>query len=295
MATEFDPGYGRRPYARLVADFPGEDVYPADSFRVEWGPVFHRGRLDGSARVLIVGQDPATHEAICRRILVGEAGQRVQGFLARLGISRSYVLVNALLYSVYGQGGGVRHNTDPGIVAYRHRWFDALARANHLDAIVSLGQLADEAYRVWKATPRGALCTAAYATIRHPTYPESASRSGQLTKAEAFARLTASWNEALVALHPVVQPDAATPLVPYGPRLESSDVSPIPDRDLPPGLPAWMRSVDAWAVRSGADPQVKRATITVTIPRRAQTWPRLDTPARRDKDVVTAGVQPKDR
>ena len=56
-------------------------MYPTDSFRVEWGPVFHRGRLDGSARVLIIGQDPATHEAICRRILVGEAGQRIQGFL----------------------------------------------------------------------------------------------------------------------------------------------------------------------------------------------------------------------
>jgi len=31
---------------------------------------------------------------------VGEAGQRVQGFLSRLGIDRSYVMVNAFLYSV---------------------------------------------------------------------------------------------------------------------------------------------------------------------------------------------------
>ena len=42
--------------------------------------------------------------------------------------------------------------------------------------------------------------------IRHPTYPESASRSGSVTKAEALARLTTSWNEALDALHPVVPP-----------------------------------------------------------------------------------------
>lgn len=68
------------------------------------GPLFHRGRLDGSARVLVVGQDPAQHESVTRRILVGAAGQRTQGFLARLGIDSSYVMVNAFLCSVFGQG-----------------------------------------------------------------------------------------------------------------------------------------------------------------------------------------------
>ena len=63
MVVRFDPGYHRR-YATLVRDYPGEDVYLADSFRTEWGPIFHRGRLDGSACVLIIGQDPATHETI---------------------------------------------------------------------------------------------------------------------------------------------------------------------------------------------------------------------------------------
>ena len=52
--------------------------------------------------MLLIGQDPAQHEAITRRILVGEAGQRTQGFLAKLGITRSYVMVNTYLYSVYG-------------------------------------------------------------------------------------------------------------------------------------------------------------------------------------------------
>ena len=96
------PGYRGEPFATLVAEYPGEDVYPSADFRVEWGPIFHRGRLDGSARVLVLGQDPATHEAISRRILVGEAGQRVQGLLAKVGITDSYVMVNAFLYSVYG-------------------------------------------------------------------------------------------------------------------------------------------------------------------------------------------------
>ena len=97
------------PFATLVAEYPGEEVYPSADFRVEWGPIFHRGRLDGSARVLVLGQDPATHEAISRRILVGEAGQRVQGLLAKVGITDSYVMVNAFLYSVFGQQGGEEH------------------------------------------------------------------------------------------------------------------------------------------------------------------------------------------
>src|SRR6266536_1313305 len=106
MPHPFDPGYSRKPFSTLAAAYPGPDVYPPKDFRVEWGPVFHRGRLDGTARVLVIGQDPGSHESIARRILVGEAGQRIQGFLVKLGIETSYVMVNTFLYSVYGQGGG---------------------------------------------------------------------------------------------------------------------------------------------------------------------------------------------
>ena len=73
MPIPFCPGYNREPFATLVANYPGQDVHPVKDFRVEWGPVFHRGRLDGAARVLIIGQDPAQHEACLRRILVGTA------------------------------------------------------------------------------------------------------------------------------------------------------------------------------------------------------------------------------
>src|ERR671916_300875 len=100
---EFDPGPTRAKFRKLLEDYPGAEAYPPELFRVEWGPVFHRGRLDGSARVLVIGQDPGQHESIGRRCMVGEAGQRVQGFLRKLGISRSYVVVNAFLYSVFGQ------------------------------------------------------------------------------------------------------------------------------------------------------------------------------------------------
>jgi uracil-DNA glycosylase len=271
--VDFDPGYGNEPFAGLVADYPGEDVYPPAAFRTEWGPIFHRGRLDGTARVLVIGQDPAAHESIARRVLVGEAGQRVQGFLARLGVDRSYVVVNALLYAVYGQAGGSRHVMDPGVVTYRHRWLDAVAATNQLDAIVAFGTLAGRAYQGWKATPAGGACSAAYAQVVHPTYPESASASGTTTKAEAMARLTASWNAALTALHPVVRGDRQTDLVPYGARLTTDDLAPIPAADLPPGLPAWMRSLAAWATRTGEDASTKRAQILVAVPRADRTWP----------------------
>lgn len=277
MEREFDPGYHRQPYRDLVREFPGADVYPPDSFRVEWGPIFHRGRLDGSARVLVIGQDPATHEAIARRILVGEAGQRTQGFLRRLGIERSYVLVNAFLYSVYGQGGGVRHIDDPAITEYRNRWIDAVVDDQQIEAIISLGQLADTAYQQWRATPTGAASTAAYATIRHPTYPESASRSGSLTKAGAFAKLCDSWNQALAVLHPLVRtPDVATPLRLYGTTITPDDLAAIPAVDLPAGLPDWMGALDAWALRTGDTAQLKRATITVKVPTAARGWPPVD-------------------
>jgi uracil-DNA glycosylase len=272
MKRDCDPGYGRAPYRRLVADFPDESTYPIDDFRVEWGPVFHRGRLDGTARVLVIGQDPAAHEAIARRILVGEAGQRAQGLLARLGVERSYVFVNTFLYSVFG-GTGSKYVDDAAIVAYRNRWLDTIVKDQRIEAIITLGQLADTAYQLWRETRTGSASTAVYANGRHPTYPESASRSSGITKAEGFARLCKSWNQVLDVLDGVVTPDIPTGPTRYGDTMTPADLAAIPARDMPPGLPPWMGALDAWAVRSGDTKQMKRASITVTVPTVARTWP----------------------
>jgi uracil-DNA glycosylase len=48
-------------------------------FRLPWEPIYDRKRLHDPARVLILGQDPAAVENVARRILVGDAGQRVRG------------------------------------------------------------------------------------------------------------------------------------------------------------------------------------------------------------------------
>jgi hypothetical protein len=263
---EFCPGY-TGPYADLVATYPGADVYPIESFRTEWGPMFHRGRLDGTARVLIIGQDPATHESIARRILVGEAGQRTQGLLARLGITKSYVMINTFLYSVYGQGGGSKHQKDPKIADYRNAWIDTILANNSIESIVTLGSLAAAAYTMWTKTPNGQGSDIHHAAITHPTFPESSSASGQTTKAEAMAKMLTNWNDALPGLHTAIaHPDEDGPLELYGTKLTPADLAVIPEADLPPGLPDWMRQLEAWATRTGKDAATKRVTITVTIP-----------------------------
>jgi uracil-DNA glycosylase len=269
MPLDFDPGYTKRPWTTLVSDAPDETVYPAKDFRVEWGPIFHRGRLDGTARVLIIGQDPATHESICRRILVGEAGQRIQGFLTKLGVTTSYLMINTFLYSVYGQGGGTRHINDTAIAKYRNRWIDAAVTRNPLDAIVTLGSLADTALEQWKATASGATSTIPTFNIIHPTYPDSASRSsqpGHPTKAQAMKKLCDNWNVALDGLAPLLRPAPNFHVLKYGATITDAEHTAIPAVDLPPGLPSWMRSLKSWAVRSGKTAAEKRATINVKVP-----------------------------
>jgi hypothetical protein len=270
---EFCPGYVRAPYRALVSDYPDESVLKVDDFRTEWGPVFHRGRLDGTARILVVGQDPAQHEAVVRRILVGTAGRRFQGFLTRLGIERSYVMINAFAYSVYGQGGGSRNVDDPVVTAYRNRWLDTIVRDQPIQAVLSLGALANQAVNLWREqTKAGAAFSGVVTTMRHPTYPDSASASGKITRAEAMADMLTTWNAALDTLSGQVTPDAPLPLIHYGTDLTPSDLSVIPERDLPPGLPAWMRSEKTWASRQGADPEEKRASILIRVPASERTF-----------------------
>jgi hypothetical protein len=272
MTTDFDPGYGDEPWAGLCRSSPDQSVYPAADFRVEWGPLFHRGRLDSTARVLLIGQDPAQHEAITRRILVGEAGQRTQGFLAKLGITKSYVMVNTYLYSVYGQGAANHYAHDTDIADYRHEWLNAIATNNQLEAIVALGSLADTAYHTWLTQAPSGTSSIPYRHVTHPTAPNSGAASGG-NYATLVRAMLANWNAALEALHPHIQhPDISTPLHLYGTSLQPGDDVEIPAGDLPAGLPEWMRSLENWADRTGTSSETKRATITVTVPANARPW-----------------------
>lgn len=266
MPVEFDPGYTTEPFLTLCKEYPDATVYPSSAFRVEWGPIFHRGRLDGSARVLVIGQDPAQHESVLRRILVGEAGHRVQGLLYKLGIDQSYVFVNAFLYSLWGTIKA-RYKNDPTIIAYRNRWLDALATKPKLEGVIALGDLADGAWQKWKATPTGQSVNVTYVRVRHPTYPESYSASAGVSLATAMKTMLTSWNAGMQQLAPAIaHPDVARPLVLYGNSLQPGDRVPIPQRDLPAGVPPWMGEEDGWAKRVGTTAKKKRANITTTVP-----------------------------
>lgn len=264
MATDFDAGYGLEPFATLCREYPDDSVYPGSDFRVEWGPIFHRGRLDGSARVLVIGQDPAQHEAIARRILIGEAGHRLQGFLFKLGIDRSYVLVNTFLYSLFGSTGP-QHSGDAAIAAYRGRWLKAIFDSAPIEAVISLGTLADHAWHAFKASPDGAAVDPGYVHITHPTQPESAAGNDAAKHSQLITAMLHNWNQGLDAIAPsIAHPDARRPLTHYGDAFAPGDRIPIPAGDLPAGLPAWVGADDGWAARgTGA---TRRGTITVTVP-----------------------------
>jgi uracil-DNA glycosylase len=278
---DFDPGPVEEPFASLARDYPGPEAYPPELFRVEWGPIFHRGRLDGTARVLVFGQDPGQHESIARRCMVGEAGQRVQGFLRKLGINRSYVIVNAYLYSVFGQPSREEvEQVEPGVAPYRAQWLDALLIGKQVEVVVAFGGLADAAFTRWLGPPDDPKVAVAYAHLLHPTYPEGSRRPG------AMKKMLDQWNAALPGLREALsEHDAPPDAEPYGDDLTPGDRGQIPEADLPAGSPPWMRSLRQWASREDLlGPQAtnqqraeaKRATIVVRIPKAERPWKPLD-------------------
>ncbi len=214
---------------------------------------------------LCIGQDPAQNEAVAQRILIGVAGHRVQGFLAKLGIDRSYVMLNAFLYSVYDQNSASSHINDAPIADYRNRWFSAVLASSSVEAVVSFGSLADTAWREFKNVA-GAAATLPYQHVGHPTSPESAGGTPERIK-EATAAMLRQWNTALETLRQAVKhPDVVSPFDPYGADFQSIELVEIPAYDVPAGIPAWMRGTDGWAARTGATTGERRRTITIQVP-----------------------------
>src|SRR5690606_6444939 len=92
-----------------------------------------------------------------RRTLIGDSGQKVQGFLAKLGLTRSYVLVNAFAVAMRPsqRSRALRVlRTSVAIGSARHRFYDALLEGGQLQAIVAFGDVAHEAYDLWAASNR---------------------------------------------------------------------------------------------------------------------------------------------
>jgi uracil-DNA glycosylase len=230
--SEFDPG----PPKALAKHFAALPSYAPhrDFFWYDWGPIFYRGRLNGKARLLAIASDPGPTERIAGRTLVGDAGQRVQGFLAKLGLTRSYVLVNAHPYALFPS----RAKDARPILAeheqqiWRNDFYNQIS-GPALQAIVAFGGEAREALALWKPRPN----------VLALGVPHPSSRDN--------TRLLNEWRGAVTQLRTVVtpDPDGDATLPNYGSRFRENDYARIPARDLPFGLPAWFGD-DAWGRRA---------------------------------------------
>ena len=163
----------------------------APLFWYDWGPVFYRGRLTGKARLLGIASDPGPTERIVGRTLVGDAGQRVQGFLEKVGLTRSYVLVNAFPVAVHPgkvEQGRCRCSRTTTSSRWRNRFYD-LVTGPDLEAIVAFG---GNAHARWT-------CGTASRTCR-----PSRSRTPRATTRPS---LLAQWRTAIPDLRAAVTPD----------------------------------------------------------------------------------------
>lgn len=194
---------------------------PGAPFHTHFGPVFYRGRLDGTATVLAVGQDPSTDETLAGRILVGQAGQIAQRFLAKLGLTRSYLLLNTFLYGV--QSGGITSQLlhDPDIEGFRNQLFDRAAATSSLTAVLAFGKKAQDSVAAWPG--KGALPVI---PLAHPTSPTG---------------VAADWNSHLAAALAVVtpDPDGVVDATAYDTAASDLPTADIPRSDLPFGTPPW--------------------------------------------------------
>ena len=269
MITDpFDSGPTGK-FKTLCQKYPDDTVYKgADGFRSLWGPIFYRGRANGTARLLCIGQDPAQTEAFTRRILSGQAGRRVQGFVEKLGYTKSYLMINAFVYGIYNQNMALPHLNDPDILAYRNKWLEAAFAPGKIEAVVTFGTPAFTAWTAFTETPAGqaVLPTIHFHKALHPTADHA---GGPISRKD----LLDNWNVALQSLHPKIQhPDMATPLVPYGDDFTAAELPPIPSADLPMGFPSWMRDTDFWASMTTFDPNpppepgTERANISIEVP-----------------------------
>jgi uracil-DNA glycosylase len=192
--------------------------------------------------VLCLGSDPGPTERIAGRVLVGDAGQRVQGFLAKLGLTRSYVCLNAFPWALFPHDADHAPEmlADPAQLDWRNRLYD-MVRSPDLQAVVAFGAVARAALALWPG--RAGL---AIEEVPHPS------------SHDPVALITA-WRDAIDTLRRVVtpDPDGDPTLANYGAAFAESDHRAIPRDDLPFGVPSFLGH-DAWNRAAGGRSSVSR-------------------------------------
>jgi uracil-DNA glycosylase len=156
---EHDPGPATASgWAALFAETPnyrglGRAVLGREAFRWHHGPMFFRGRLDGSAKVVLVGQEGAQDESLSHRSFTGGTGARMQHLLRHLGLDRSYLFLNSFVYPIFGQYTDdlrpLAQDRRSPIVAHRHRILDKAIVDGDVRLVVAVGRAAKESVATW--------------------------------------------------------------------------------------------------------------------------------------------------
>jgi uracil-DNA glycosylase len=230
---EFDPGPPPA-FAQHFDNLPDLTAHKS-LFWFTWGPIFYRGRLDNSAKVLFVASDPGPTERVACRTLVGDAGQRVQGFIVKLGLTSSYVCVNAHPFALFpskGPDGEKLLRNHATLKTWRNQFYTML-KTPALQAIVAFGEQAHLAVHLWDGKGSTPVFELPHPSSRNP------------------AALARAWREAVPQLRAVVTPDpgGSNTGPNYGQGIKAADYARLPARDLPWGLPDFIGD-DAWGRRA---------------------------------------------
>jgi len=212
------------------------EVGDTTTFWYAFGPVLYRGRLDGTARVLCIASDPGPTECLpfIRRTLVGDSGQKAQGFLAKLGLTRSYVLVNAFAVAMKPseKSKGMKVlKANAAIKAARHALYNALLGID-LEVIVDFGEEAHTAYDMWAAS-NPAVKEIPRVKLPHPAAVDRDGSGNDTALKE--------WTKAIKTLRGIVLPDVdGDATIPnYGAFFTEMDYARIPRWDLPAAAPRY--------------------------------------------------------
>ncbi len=196
------------------------------------GPLY-RGRFTG-VRLLVLADQAGHDDLAWGRAFAGEAGQRFQGLLAALGITRSYLVLRTLPIDTAGLSAGkVWALADrPDVVALHRAVSGRVLDDNPVAAVVTVGPHAERV--------AGRLDLDSQPVVSLPPWSATGARDDW---ARAHARLRALGI-------PIDQPPTAATW--DGERAQ------IPRADLPFGFPRWQGSSGDRVVRSkrvaGADP-----------------------------------------
>jgi len=158
-AWEHDPGPSRSSgWPALFAETPNyrglaAAVVGREAFRWQHGPMFFRGRLNGSASVLVVGQEGAQDESLSHRSFTGSTGARMQHLLRHLGLDRSYLFLNSFIYPIFGQYTldlrPIAQDPRSPIVSHRHRVLDKAVVDGDVRLVIAVGLAAKESITTW--------------------------------------------------------------------------------------------------------------------------------------------------